>query len=101
MEADLLLGLPQGRLEQLLSLVAPPARKRDLAGVPAEVRTALREDEARAIGPTMHRNQDRGLGAAVGLQLQRVGGREQETAEIRLRHQTGCCSASPAQHPLI
>ena len=49
-EADLLLGLAQGGVEQLLAGVAAAAGERDLAGVAAQVVAALGEDEAGASG---------------------------------------------------
>jgi hypothetical protein len=50
-EADLLLGLAQrGGGEVDVDVVLAPAGKRDLAGVPPQVRAPLGEDQARLVG---------------------------------------------------
>ena len=82
-EADLLLGLAQRGLEERLVAVAPAAGEGDLAGVPAQVRASLGEDQAGVVGPAVHRHQDRGLGAAVRLESLGLHGVEKQAGQIR------------------
>ena len=82
-KANLLLGLSQGGVEQLLVPVAPPAREGDLAGVAVQIRAALGEDEARVVRPAVHRDQHRRLGAAMGIELLGLLGIEEKPAQIR------------------
>jgi hypothetical protein len=85
-EADLLLGLPQGRRrERLAGVVAPPAGEGDLAGMAAEVGAALGEDEAGLLRVVVYREQNRRLGAAGRGQLLRLVGTEQAIFEVAAR----------------
>jgi hypothetical protein len=82
-EADLLLRLAQRRRRQVgVAVVAAAAGERDLAGVAAQIRAALGEDQAGLLGPAVDRQQDRRLGAAaavLGEGLRRV---EQQLGEL-------------------
>src|SRR6266545_799235 len=82
-EADLLLGLAERRLEQLLALIPPAAGEGDLPGMPAQVRAPLGEDQAGVLRPAVHRNEDGGLGAAVGVEAFGLLWGEQKTAQLR------------------
>jgi hypothetical protein len=82
-EGDLLLGLAQRRRDQIgVGGVVPPTGERDLAGVAAEVGAALGEDQSRALGPAVERQQDGGVDVAAGLDRPRLLGREQPLGEV-------------------
>lgn len=81
-EPDLLLALPQGAVEQALVAFDPAAGKGDLPGVAPQIMPALGEDEARIVGPVEDRDQDGGVLGAVGVDRQRLRGREQEVGEL-------------------
>jgi hypothetical protein len=68
LEADLLMGLAQrGGCEVGVGVVLASAGKRDLAGVPSQVRPPLGEDQAGIIRPAIERQQDRRVSSAVDL----------------------------------
>ena len=80
-QPDLLLGLAQGgRHEVGVLLVAPPAGKRDLAGVAAQVVAAAGEDGVHPV-VVVERDEDGGLRAAVDLHGGRLGGVQQDRAQ--------------------
>jgi hypothetical protein len=82
-QGDLLLGLAQRGGDQIGVVgVAAAARERDLAGVAAEVCAALGEDQPRAVGPAVERQQDGGVGLAADLDRPRLLGREQELGQV-------------------
>ena len=82
-QGDLLLGLAQRGGDQVGVVgVAAAAGERDLAGMAAEVGAALGEDQPRAVGPAVERQQDGGVGVAADLDRPRLLGREQELGEV-------------------
>jgi hypothetical protein len=84
-EPDLLLRLAQrGGGEVGVALVLAAAREGDLAGVAAQVGTALGEDQPRLLGPAEEGQEDGGVGAAAGLDRQRLLGGQQALGEIQM-----------------
>ena len=70
------MGLAQGRLAQiLLGVVLAAARKRDLAGVPAQIGAPLGEDGAQ-VG--VERHQHCGVLGAGGVQRRGLLGRQEQ-----------------------
>jgi hypothetical protein len=84
-QADLLVGLAQRGLQQVLAGVAAAAGERDLASVAAQVVLALGEDKARGLGPAVHGDQDSGLGAtALGVHRRGLVGIQQHPGEVEV-----------------
>jgi hypothetical protein len=82
-ERDLLLGLAQGGPDQVgVGRVPPPARERDLAGMAAEVGSALGEDQPGALGPAIEGEEDGGVGVAANLDRSRLLGRQKQVGEV-------------------
>jgi hypothetical protein len=81
-QADLLLGLAQGRQAQVgLVVVLAAARERDLARVPAQVLAALGEDRVEGAVGDVERDEDRGVDAAVDVEARDLRGVEEDGAQ--------------------
>jgi hypothetical protein len=77
-ESDLLLGLAQrGRREVGIVGILAATGEGDLAGVAPQVGAALGEDQPGLLGPAVERQEDRGVGAAAGLDQRRFRWRQQ------------------------
>ena len=82
-EGDLLLRLAQrGRRQVGVVVVVAAAGEGDLAGMAAQVRPALGEDQPRFLGPAVERQQHGRVGAPAGLHRRRVGGAQQSLGEL-------------------
>ena len=81
-QADLLVRLAQRGVDQLLAVVAPAARERDLAGVAAQVVAAAGEDGVQAAVVLEDRHEHGGVAAAVHVHGQRLLGRDQDGGEL-------------------
>ena len=100
-QADLLVGLAQGGLDQRLAGIAAAARERDLARVAPEIVAALGEHGVQSLaGVDEQRHEHGGVrAAAMDLDRQRLLGRQERGAQIVAQAQLSSTRSSNATSP--